>query len=179
MNVDFPSILNDKQAEAVETTDGPLLIVAGAGSGKTRVITYRIARLLSQGVPQSEILAVTFTNKAAREMSQRVKALIPRKLVRLTICTFHAFGAQMLRERFALMGYRANFSIYDSQDQASLIRETAREIGLKGESVDLQAAAQFISSLKTGRARWSTETKHLKPLFKEYQKNLRLYNAVD
>ncbi len=179
MKVDFPPILNDKQAEAVETTNGPLLIVAGAGSGKTRVITYRIARLLSQGVPQSEILAVTFTNKAAREMAQRVKALIPRKLVRLTICTFHAFGAQMLRERFSLMGYRANFSIYDSQDQASLIRETAREIGLKRESVDLQAAAQFISSLKTGRARWSPETKHLKPLFKEYQKNLRLYNAVD
>ena len=122
MKVDFPPILNDKQAEAVETTNGPLLIVAGAGSGKTRVITYRIARLLSQGVPQSEILAVTFTNKAAREMAQRVKALIPRKLVRLTICTFHAFGAQMLRERFSLMGYRANFSIYDSQDQASLIR---------------------------------------------------------
>jgi DNA helicase-2/ATP-dependent DNA helicase PcrA len=112
-------------------------------------------------------------------MAQRVKALIPRKLVRLTICTFHAFGAQMLRERFSLLGYRANFSIYDSQDQASLIRETAREIGLKGESVDLQAAAQFISSLKTGRAGWSGETKHLKPLFKEYQKNLRLYNAVD
>jgi len=179
MKIDLPSILNDKQAEAVDATDGPLLIVAGAGSGKTRVITYRIARLLSRGVPQSEILAVTFTNKAAKEMAQRVRTLIPRKLVRLTICTFHAFGAQMLRERFSLMGYRANFSIYDSQDQASLIRETAREIGLKGESPDLQAAAQFISSLKTGRAKWSAETKHLKPLFREYQKNLRLYNAVD
>jgi DNA helicase II / ATP-dependent DNA helicase PcrA len=172
-------LLNERQAEAVDATDGPLLIVAGAGSGKTRVITYRIARLLSKGVPQSEILAVTFTNKAAKEMAQRVRELIPRKLTRLTVCTFHAFGAQVLRERFALLGYRPNFSIYDSHDQASLLRETAREIGLKGESIDLQAAAQLISSVKTGRAKWSSASKHLKPLFREYQRNLRLYNAVD
>lgn len=112
-------------------------------------------------------------------MAQRVKELIPRKLTRLTVCTFHAFGAQVLRERFALLGYRPNFSIYDSHDQASLLRETAREIGLKGESIDLQAAAQLISSVKTGRAKWSSASKHLKPLFREYQRNLRLYNAVD
>jgi DNA helicase-2/ATP-dependent DNA helicase PcrA len=179
VKLDFSSLLNDRQADAVDTTEGPLLIIAGAGSGKTRVITYRIARLLGKGVPQSEILAVTFTNKAAREMSHRVKELVPRKLTRLTVATFHAFGAQILRERFALAGYRDNFSIYDSQDQASMLRETARELGLKGESLDLQAAAQCISSMKTGRAKWSAETKHLKPLFKEYQKNLRLYNAMD
>jgi DNA helicase II / ATP-dependent DNA helicase PcrA len=177
--LDFAALLNGKQAEAVAATEGPLLIIAGAGSGKTRVITYRIAHLIQKGVPQSDILAVTFTNKAAREMAHRVKELIPRKLTRLTICTFHAFGAQVLRERYALMGYRQNFSIYDSQDQATLLRETAREVGLKGPMVDLQAAAQFISSMKTGRAAWSGETNHLKPLFQEYQKNLRLYNAVD
>ncbi len=179
MKRDFSALLNPRQVQAVESTEGPLLIIAGAGSGKTRVITYRIAHLLSRGVPQSEILAVTFTNKAAREMSQRVKELIPRKLTRLTICTFHAFGALVLRERNALLGYRTNFSIYDSQDQASLLRETARELGMKGESLDLAAAAQAISSVKTGRTAWNDETKHLRPLYKEYQKNLRTYNAVD
>ena len=179
MKVDFSTLLNEKQAEAVRTTDGPLLIIAGAGSGKTRVITYRIAQLLAKGVPQSDILAVTFTNKAAREMEQRVKQLIPRKLTRLTVCTFHAFGARVLREKHATLGFRPNFSIYDSQDQATLLKETARELGMKGESVDLQAAAQHISSIKTGRTSWSPETQDLKPLYKEYHRNLRTYNAVD
>jgi DNA helicase II / ATP-dependent DNA helicase PcrA len=179
MGFDFSKLLNDKQADAVASTEGPLLIIAGAGSGKTRVITYRIAQLLSKGVPQSQILAVTFTNKAAREMAARVKQLIPRKLTRLTVATFHAFGAQVLRERYGLLGFRAGFSIYDSQDQASLIRETARELGMKGQSIDLVAAAQLISSMKTGRGSWSTANSDLRPLFNEYQKNLRIYNAVD
>jgi DNA helicase-2/ATP-dependent DNA helicase PcrA len=179
MKIDFSAFLNKMQADAVHATDGPLLIIAGAGSGKTRVITFRIAQLLSQGVSQSEILAVTFTNKAAREMAQRVKELIPRKLTRLTVSTFHAFGAQILRERHAVLGYRPNFSIYDSQDQAALLKETAREQGKKGEALDLVAAAQLFSSIKTGRAAWSLETKHLMSLYKEYQKNLRTFNAVD
>ena len=179
MGLDYTSLLNSKQAEAVEATDGPLLIIAGAGSGKTRVITYRIAHLLAKGVPQSEILAVTFTNKAAREMAQRVKSLIPRKLSKLTVCTFHAFGVRVLRDHGATVGLRPSFTIYDSQDQASLLRETARELGLKGEAIDLQAAAQVVSSIKTGRARWNAENGFLEPVFKDYQANLRLYNAVD
>jgi len=179
MKLDISSLLNERQAEAVRSTEGPLLIIAGAGSGKTRVITYRIAHLLGKGVPQSEILAVTFTNKAAREMAQRVRELVPRKLTRLTVCTFHAFGAQILRERHPLLGYRANFSIYDSQDQASLLRQTSRDMGAKAASLDLAAAVQVISSVKTGRSAWNPENRHLRPLFKEYQRNLRIYNAVD
>jgi DNA helicase II / ATP-dependent DNA helicase PcrA len=175
----FRSLLNDQQVEAVETIDRPLLIIAGAGSGKTRVITYRIAHLLARGVPQSEILAVTFTNKAAREMAQRIRALVPKKLARLTVSTFHAFGVQLLREHGSLLGYRDRFSIYDSQDQASLLKETARELGLKTETLDLAAAAQAVSAVKTARSGWKPENKHLKPLFKQYQKNLKLYNAVD
>jgi DNA helicase-2/ATP-dependent DNA helicase PcrA len=175
----FRSLLNDQQVEAVETIDRPLLIIAGAGSGKTRVITYRIAHLLARGVPQSEILAVTFTNKAAREMAQRIRSLVPKKLARLTVSTFHAFGVQLLREHGSLLGYRDKFSIYDSQDQASLLKETARDLGLKTETLDLAAAAQAISAVKTARTGWTSETKHLKPLFKEYQRNLKLYNAVD
>ncbi len=179
MKLNFSTLLNEKQAEAARSIEGPLLIVAGAGSGKTRVITYRIAYLMSKGVPQSEILAVTFTNKAAREMAQRVRQLVPRKLTRLTVCTFHALGAQLLRERHALLGYRANFSIYDSQDQASLLRETSRDRGAKGASLDLVEAVNVISAVKTGRAVWNRENSHLRPLFKEYQRNLRTYNAVD
>ncbi|MGA2640141.1 MAG: UvrD-helicase domain-containing protein [Spirochaetia bacterium] len=179
MKLDFSSALNERQAEAVQSSEGPLLIVAGAGSGKTRVITWRIAYLIGKGVPQSAILAVTFTNKAAREMAQRVRELVPRKLTRLTVCTFHAFGAQVLRERHQLLGYRANFSIYDSQDQASLLRETSRDMGAKGTSPDLAAAAQAISAVKTGRSEWNQENNHIRPLFREYQRNLRMYNAVD
>ena len=179
MKQDFRSLLNERQIEAVETIDLPLLIIAGAGSGKTRVITYRIANLLARGVPQSEILAVTFTNKAAREMAQRIRALVPKKLARLAISTFHAFGAQLLREHGALLGYRDRFSIHDSQDQASLLKETARELGLKTEGLDLSAAAQLISAVKTGRAAWNKDNRHLKPLYREYDKNLKLYNAVD
>ncbi len=155
------------------------MIVAGAGSGKTRVITYRIAYLLEKGVPQSEILAVTFTNKAAREMSQRVRELIPRKLARLRVSTFHALGAELIRQKHQLMGYRANYSIYDAQDQASLLRETARDAGSKAAGLDLVTAAQVISAVKTGRAEWTKENRQFRPLFTAYQKSLRLYNAVD
>jgi DNA helicase-2/ATP-dependent DNA helicase PcrA len=173
------SQLNEQQAEAVGTKDGAVLIVAGAGSGKTRVITHRIAWLLGEGVAQSEILAVTFTNKAAREMAQRVRELIPRKTAGLTVCTFHSLGAQVLRERHELLGYRANFSIYDSQDQATLLRETSRELGAKGAELDLAAAAQVISAVKTERTGWTDENRHVQALFNEYQRNLRVYNAVD
>ena len=176
---DFSRFLNEKQSEAVHWMNGPVLILAGAGSGKTRVITYRIAHLLTKGVPQSEILAVTFTNKAAREMAQRIRALVPRKLARLTVSTFHSLGALILRERASILGYRPNFTIYDSQDQASLIKETGRELGLKGDSLDLAEAARVISLVKNGRAGWTDANKHLKKLYGEYQKNLKLYNAVD
>ena len=173
----FP--LNPQQAEAVETTDGPLLIVAGAGSGKTRVITCRIARLLEKGVPQSQVLAVTFTNKAAREMAHRVRELVPQRLAALTVCTFHALGARIVREQHAKLGYRASCSIYDSQDQAVLLRDTAREMGPKAEGIDLQAAAQVISAVKTRRVEWNNDNRHVKPLYTAYEKSLRLYSAVD
>ena len=90
--------LNKEQFEAVTTLEGPLLIIAGAGSGKTRVITYRIAHMLESGIPQSQILALTFTNKAAKEMEERVKALTGKKLQNLTVFFFFSFGVKILRQ---------------------------------------------------------------------------------
>ena len=178
MSSDFTRLLNPEQLRAVESLEGPLLILAGAGSGKTRVITCRIARLLARGAAQSSILAVTFTNKAAREMSHRVRGLAGRKLPRLTVSTFHAFGVRVLREDGAALGYRANFSIYDESDRGTLLKEAARELGF-GRDLDLYAVAGLFSRLKSQLADWQEETEHFRPLFKEYQARLRLHNAVD
>ena len=178
MSSDFTRLLNPEQLRAVESLEGPLLILAGAGSGKTRVITCRIARLLARGAAQSSILAVTFTNKAAREMSHRVRGLAGRKLPRLTVSTFHAFGVRVLREDGAALGYRANFSIYDESDRGTLLKEAARELGF-GRDLDLYAVAGLFSRLKSQLADWQEETERFRPLFKEYQARLRLHNAVD
>ncbi len=171
--------LNAEQLEAVKTIHGPLLIIAGAGSGKTRVITYRISHMLSSGIPQASILALTFTNKAAKEMETRVKDLTQKKLTNLTIGTFHAFGVKILRNCIASIGYRENFSIYDEVDKASVIKEVARELKYAPESLDLQKLSTFFSRIKTGQISWNRETSSLKGLYREYQEHLKLYNAVD
>jgi len=114
--------LNKEQQEAVRTTEGPLLIVAGAGSGKTRVLTYRIAYLLSQGVNPYEILAITFTNKAAKEMKSRVEDLVGSMADRIWLSTFHSFCAKFLRfELDNFLGYSKNFTIYDTGDSQAEI----------------------------------------------------------
>ena len=125
---DLKNELNPEQYDAVMTTDGAILIIAGAGSGKTRVITFRIAHMLDIGIPQSQILALTFTNKAAREMETRIKELTGKKLQNLTISTFHAFGVKILRQDISRLGFRDNFSIYDETDRNALIKETGREL---------------------------------------------------
>src|SRR5438309_1987159 len=119
--------LNPQQRLAVETTNGPVLILAGAGTGKTRVITYRIACMIEQGVAPGNILGVTFTNKAAREMQERVFKLIPKprhsksdnqnsKPERPTICTFHSLCVRILRQHIEKLGYKRNFVIYDESE---------------------------------------------------------------
>jgi len=178
--------LNGPQLKAASSLDGAILIIAGAGSGKTRVITYRIARMLEKGIPQSAILALTFTNKAAREMESRVKELTGRKLQSLTVSTFHAFGVKILREEIEVLGYRKNFSIYDSTDKMELIKESLRECKLYGEKTDLKSMEQLFSNIKIGSLTWGRADgtgryadKLWEPAYHEYQRSLKVYNALD
>ena len=171
--------LNDKQKEAVSTIEGPLLIIAGAGSGKTRVITHRIAYMLEKGVLQSNILALTFTNKAAKEMNERISELLGRKCPNLTISTFHAFGVKVLREHIELLGWRANFSIYDETDKNDLIKECAKEIKLSDDALDIYKIANIFSNIKMQRRGFREDEAIYEELYKEYQERLKLFNAVD
>ena len=182
----YKNELNEPQLKAVTTLEGPILIIAGAGSGKTRVITYRIARMLEKGIPQSAILALTFTNKAAREMESRVKELTGKKLQSLTVSTFHAFGAKLLREEIEILGYRKNFSIYDSTDKIELIKESLRECKLFGEKTDLKKMEALFSNVKIGSLTWGRPDSRgryadnmWEPAYNEYQRSLKIYNALD
>lgn len=179
MKRDITRQLNPEQREAVETVNGPLLIIAGAGSGKTRVITYRIAYMLESGINQSSILALTFTNKAAREMRERVRELQSGAVRNLTVSTFHAFGVRVLKQHIGRLGYRENFSIYDQADQYGVIKEAAREIKHHLEPGDVSKVQSVFSKVKTGRASFTEETEDLTALYAEYLDHLKLYNAVD
>ncbi len=171
--------LNSRQYDAAVIVDGPVLIIAGAGSGKTRMITYRIAYMLSMGIPQSSILALTFTNKAAREMSERVRSLTAKKCHNLTISTFHAFGVRVLREEIMHLGFKENFSIYDQADKTDLIKEVAREMKVPHDKLDLYELSNLFSAIKTERKDWSDVDSVWKDVYTEYNKHLKAYNAVD
>ncbi|MCI1208706.1 MAG: UvrD-helicase domain-containing protein [Treponema sp.] len=171
--------LNPEQYRAVTTLEGPILIIAGAGSGKTRVITYRIANMLSSGIPQSQILALTFTNKAAKEMEGRIKELTGRKLQNLTVSTFHAFGVKILRAHITALGWRDNFSIYDDTDRKALIKETGRELKFTADALDLYKIGTLFSDIKMGRKSWQGANDMYRGLYEGYQEGLKLFNAVD
>jgi len=140
--------LNGPQREAVETTEGPLLVLAGAGSGKTRVITYRVAELLRRGVDGHAILAVSFTNKAANEMRERVIRLVGQKAAdKVTMCTFHALGLMILKAEREALGMRS-FTIYDQADQLGVVRELLRAIKVDDRRFDPKAILHRISMAK-------------------------------
>lgn len=180
MAIQLEKELNDMQCKAASIINGPVLIIAGAGSGKTRMITFRIAHMLEQGIPQSAILALTFTNKAAREMEERVKELTGEKLPNLTVSTFHAFGVKVLRESIHyLPGYKENYTIYDQADKNSAVKEAARYAGLGGDNLDLYMVNNLISEIKTGRKNWDSTNDMYKPIFDRYHSHLAAYNAVD
>lgn len=180
MTHDYRAELNDEQYDAVTSIEGPVLIIAGAGSGKTRVITFRMSYMLDSGIPQSQILALTFTNKAAREMAERVKELTGKKLQMLTVSTFHAFGVRVLREDIHRLGWRENFSIYDDVDRNQLIKETGRELGFTADALDVYKVGALFSAVKIGMKSWGDGANdQFRPLYEEYQRGLKLFNAVD
>ena len=147
--LDYLKELNKAQYEAVVRTEGPALIIAGAGSGKTRVLTYRIAHLLKQGVRPSTILALTFTNKAAREMKERIAAVVGENMARyLWMGTFHSVFARMLRTEHEIIGYPSNFTIYDSSDSKSLIKTIIKSFGLDDKTYKPGVVAGRISMAK-------------------------------
>lgn len=179
MQNDIYNSLNPAQKKAVITHKGALLIIAGAGSGKTRVITYRIASMLEAGISQEAILAVTFTNKAAAEMRHRIRELTQKKSTGLALLTFHAFGLKILRENHQLLNYRRDFSVFDETDKESLIRELMHELNYDQGSFSPATISSYFSLVKNGRAGWEKSFRSLAPLYDEYNHALALYNAFD
>lgn len=148
--MDLIDKLNNEQKVAVETLDGPVLVLAGAGSGKTRVVTFRIANLLNKGIPASQILGLTFTNKAANEMKERVRYLTQHDVL---ICTFHSLGVRILRKSIHALGYRRDFTIYDEEDVDRVLKAALGE-NMRPEKGQLKELRSLISHAKKQFAFW-------------------------
>ena len=140
--------LNIKQEEAVKCIDGPLLVLAGAGSGKTRVLTTRIAYMIQNGIDYDNILAITFTNKAAGEMKERIYKLIGFSARSMQISTFHSFGLRLIKENYEYLGYDKNFLVFDSDDSLTIVKKILKEMNLDPDKFNPRAIRNKISSLK-------------------------------
>ena len=180
--------LNPPQREAVETLSGPLLVLAGAGTGKTRVVTYRIARLIQSGVAPDRILAVTFTNKAAGEMLDRVGELIGRRRKRRPhISTFHSYCVRVLKRHIDKLGYRQRFTIFAGSQQESQARRILREVDMSGTLLKPSELLSFISRWKSAGLNPAqslevadSDKAHLAAVaYRRYQESLTAMNAVD
>jgi DNA helicase II / ATP-dependent DNA helicase PcrA len=181
--------LNPAQREAVETVDGPVLVVAGAGSGKTRVLTHRIAHLIrDHGVHPFEILAITFTNKAAGEMAERVGRLVGERLgQRMWVTTFHKAGVRILRRELTRLGYRSGFTIYDAQDSQRLIAQIAKDQGVDDKRLSPRAIQSAISNAKDELIDFETYQQRaggwpeiqIADVYEAYQDRLLKANALD
>ena len=141
-------ILNKEQQLAVNHTEGPCLVLAGAGSGKTRVLTQRIIKLIEDGIRPQNILAITFTNKAAKEMKQRVEEKIGILANDIFIGTFHSFGLKIVRENYSELGYTKNINILDTDDAKTLIKRILKDNGYMVENYDIKHILSRISSAK-------------------------------
>lgn len=185
------STLNPQQRIAVETIKGPVLILAGAGTGKTRVITYRIAHMLSCGVAPGNILAVTFTNKAAREMKERVNQLVPRQARKgakeeegesMVISTFHSLGARILRRYIDRLGYKRDFVIYNDSEQVAVVKKLLAQISSEARKVDPMSVLGMLSRMKNAAnisAFDSEESAMASHIRSRYETALHACNAVD
>ena len=185
--VDIDS-LNPAQREAVLTTEGPLLVLAGAGSGKTRVLTFRIAHMLGDlGVKPWQVLAITFTNKAAAEMRERLTALIPSGTRGMWVCTFHAMCVRMLREDADLLGYTGQFTIYDDDDSKRMVRDIMQALGIEQKQFPINMIRSKISSAKNAmigpedmlKSADSPNDKKAAQVYLELERRLRAANAMD
>ena len=185
--VDIDS-LNPAQREAVLTTEGPLLVLAGAGSGKTRVLTFRIAHMLGDlGVKPWQVLAITFTNKAAAEMRERLAALIPGGTRGMWVCTFHAMCVRMLREDADLLGYTGQFTIYDDDDSKRMVRDIMQALGIEQKQFPINMIRSKISSAKNAmigpedmlKSADSPNDKKAAQVYLELERRLRAANAMD
>src|SRR6266550_3267789 len=180
--------LNPAQREAVLTTEGPLLVIAGAGSGKTRVLTYRVAHLINAvGAKPNEILAITFTNKAAGEMKERLQRLLGRTGQGLWILTFHAACGRILRREAQRLGYRSNFTIYDQADQVRLVKQCLEELERDPKRFTPRGIHTQISNAKNllvhpqeyAERVQSFYDKTVAEVYERYQRRLIGSNAVD
>ncbi|MCB9206523.1 MAG: UvrD-helicase domain-containing protein [Ignavibacteriales bacterium] len=180
--------LNDQQREAVEFNTAPNMIVAGAGSGKTRVLTYKIAYLIDQGLEPSSILALTFTNKAAKEMKDRIIELVGKKANEIWMGTFHSIFARILRIEASKIGYESNFSIYDREDSVSLVNSCLQSLNISIDSLNASSIQHKISYLKNQMISPEEFAKHMTSnliekkvaeIYLEYNKRLRENNSMD
>lgn len=186
--MDLSSLLNDKQLEAVKCTEGPLLIIAGAGSGKTRVLTYRIAYLIHEKkVAPWNIMAITFTNKAANEMRERVNSIAGFGAEEVWVSTFHSSCARILRRHIDHIGYSNNFSIYDTDDSKTVLKSIIADMNIDVKRYPPKKLQYIISSAKNRMQTWedmmqdasNREEEIIAEVFKEYENNLFRNNALD
>ncbi len=188
MYVNLVENLNDKQQEAVTSTEGPMLILAGAGSGKTRVLTTKVAYLINEKhVNPSNILAITFTNKAAKEMKERIYSIVGRDAFYIQISTFHSFGLKILKENYSLLGYQNNFTILDSDDSLSVVKKIMKELNIDSNKYSYKAVRNSISNNKNEmidevafeKFVYTDYDEVVKEVYKKYQRNLKINNAID
>ncbi|MFH0989732.1 MAG: UvrD-helicase domain-containing protein [bacterium] len=183
----FLQQLNSIQQEAVKATNGPVLIVAGAGSGKTRVLTYRIAHLINCGVPPYQIIALTFTNKAANEMKGRIRTLVGEKADVLWMGTFHSLFARILRKEAEAIGYSRSFTIYDSDDSLNVVKKCIEHLNLSLQQFVPTSIRARISNAKNRLIGWKEYAEEATGLleekaalvYAEYEKRLKQSNALD
>ncbi len=183
----FLSDLNPVQQEAVKALNGPVMIIAGAGSGKTRVLTYRVAYLISCGVPPHQILALTFTNKAANEMKGRIIRLVGSKASEVWMGTFHSMFARILRKEAQHLGYNRSFTIYDADDSVSAVRRCMEAVSVSHQQIPAQAVSSRISSAKNQlitpaqyiRQASDFVEEKVGQVYTEYVKLLQRSNAMD